>query len=377
MTLGGLAIAIGELVDDAVVGVENILRRLRENRALPQPAPGARGDRRAPARRCAPASSTRPLIIVLVFVPLFALSGIEGRLFAPLGIAYIVSILAIAGDLDHRDAGALPTTCCRGSGRGHERRQLRGARISSAATTRCCDWAFAHQRPSMFASVASRWSSPASARVLLPRAFLPPFNEGTLLVIDAVQSRHLARGIASARLHRRAPHRAGAGGAARSAAAPAAPSSTSMPKACTSARSMSISTRSEPQQGRGLSPTSARGSRCCRLSINIGQPIAHRLDHMLSGVRAQIALKIYRRRPRHAAAARRDSCASALAGVAGLVDLQVEKQVLIPQVRIARRLRARGALRRDAGRGRARRSKRCRTAAGCRRSSKATGASTW
>src|SRR5574343_198798 len=93
MTLGGLAIAIGGLVDDAVVDVENILRRLKENRALPQPRPVLEAARAASA----PARSGivyATLIVVLVVVPLFALPGIEGRLFTPLGLAYIVSILS-------------------------------------------------------------------------------------------------------------------------------------------------------------------------------------------------------------------------------------------------------------------------------------------
>ncbi len=94
MTLGGIAVALGELVDDAIVDVENIFRRLRENNLLPLPA------RRQPIRVVYEASiEVRGAIVfgtamvILVFLPLFALSGIEGRLFAPLGVAYIVSIL--------------------------------------------------------------------------------------------------------------------------------------------------------------------------------------------------------------------------------------------------------------------------------------------
>ena len=90
MTLGGLAIAIGGLVDDAVVDVENMLRRLRENAARAMPAPGAGGGgaRRSMEVRSGIVYAT--VIMVLVFLPLFALPGLEGRLFVPLGVAYIV-----------------------------------------------------------------------------------------------------------------------------------------------------------------------------------------------------------------------------------------------------------------------------------------------
>src|SRR5262249_48287794 len=92
MTLGGLAIAIGELVDDAVVDVENILRRLNENRTRPNPQPVLEVIANA-SQEVRSGVLYATIIIVLVFMPLFAMSGLEGRLFTPLGIAYIVSIL--------------------------------------------------------------------------------------------------------------------------------------------------------------------------------------------------------------------------------------------------------------------------------------------
>jgi HME family heavy-metal exporter len=174
MTLGGLAIAIGELVDDAVVDVENILRRLNENRTRPDPQPVLDVIASA-SQEVRSGVLYATVIIVLVFMPLFAMSGLEGRLFTPLGIAYIVSILGsllvsitVTPVLSYYLFGA------RGSQ--HDSVLLRYLKRANRAVL---VWAIEHRRP-IFASAAIAVVGAASAAVLLPRTFLPPFVEGTL-----------------------------------------------------------------------------------------------------------------------------------------------------------------------------------------------------
>ena len=178
MTLGGLAIAIGELVDDAVVDVENIFRRLRENRE--------QGNPRSVFDVVVQASQEvrsgivyATIIIVLVFVPLFALSGIEGRLFAPLGQAYIVSILcSLLVSITLTPVMAYYLLPGLKQLREHEGGLVRWLKARNAALL---ERAFRHPRLLMGGAGLAVLLAIAGA-FLLPRAFLPPFNEGSYTI---------------------------------------------------------------------------------------------------------------------------------------------------------------------------------------------------
>ncbi len=177
MTLGGLAVAIGELVDDAIVDVENIFRRLHENRQSPQPKHPLQVVFQASTEvRNSIVFST--MIVVLVFVPLFALSGMEGRLFAPLGVAYIVSILAslvvsltVTPVLSYWLLGNAKLM-----EREHDGFVLR---FLKAIFSRVIRFSLAVPVPIVLATLAGVGFS-LMALLSLDRDFLPPFNEGAV-----------------------------------------------------------------------------------------------------------------------------------------------------------------------------------------------------
>ena len=196
MTLGGLAIAIGELVDDAVVDVENIFRRLRENRAAGSP--------RTIFDVVVSASQEvrsgivyATMVIVLVFVPLFALSGIEGRLFAPLGEAYIISILAsLVVSITLTPVMAyymLPRARALA-------RDSALVRLLKWSNRTVLDRAFQHPRTVMTTTAIAVLTAAVAASAL-PRAFLPPFNEGTFTI-----NLHVQPGDLPDQVHTRGPH---------------------------------------------------------------------------------------------------------------------------------------------------------------------------
>jgi HME family heavy-metal exporter len=329
MTLGGLAIAVGELVDDAVVDVENILRRLRENAARAIPVPVMQVVVTASAEvRSGIVYAT--LIIVLVFLPLFAMSGIEGRLFAPLGVAYIVSILCSL-------LVAVTVTPVLSFWLLPRMRRMHGGdaalvRALKAGQDRLLRWAFAH-RPLVLGLAFGGIAIAAASVAFLPRAFLPPFNEGTLVInityqpgISLAESDSLGR--VAERLLMAVPEVKGVGRRTGRA---------ELDEHAEGVHSSELDLDLR-QGGRPRAEVLADiRARLAALpaATNIGQPISHRLDHMLSGVRAQIALKIFGDdldTLRTLAETLRGRLAE---NVPGLTDLQLERQVRIPQLRIA------------------------------------------
>jgi heavy-metal exporter, HME family len=326
MTLGGLAIAIGELVDDAVVDVENILRRLSENRLRRDPRPilAAIGEASQEVRSGVLYAT---IVIVLAFLPLFAMSGLEGRLFAPLGIAYIVSIL---GSL-LVSITLTPVLSCyffaRRAGLTDDGFLLRYLKQAYAAVLSRS----LYSRNLILVTSAIAVSAAGCSAVFLPRTFLPPFNEGTLDVslqynpgISLRESNRL--GLVAERLLMNIPEVASVGRRTGRA---------ELDEHAEGVHFSEIDVDIKPSsRSRNEVLTDVR-SRLAVLpaSVSVGQPIAHRMDHMLSGIRAEIALKIFGDdldTLRNLA----ETLQTRLASVKGLADLQVEKQNRIPQLRV-------------------------------------------
>jgi CzcA family heavy metal efflux pump len=329
MTLGGLAIAIGALVDDAVVDVENIFRRLGLHRAA------AGRDKRSVRDVVAEASIEvrsgilyATLIIVLVFLPLFALSGIEGRLFTPLGIAFIVSILASL-------IVSMTVTPVLSYWLLPRMRNLAEAdsmlmRILRRWQERGLWWCFT--RPTFVIGMpVVAVAGAVLAGALLPRAFLPAFNEGTALISVILQPGisleesdrigRIAEGIvANVPEVRSVGRRTGRA---------------ELDEHAEGVHNSELDVDLKPSDRSREEVLADIRNRLTALpaSIIVGQPIAHRLDHMLSGVRAQIALKIYGD-DYDTLRALASTLEDKLRSVPGVVDLQVEKQVRIPQLQV-------------------------------------------
>jgi CzcA family heavy metal efflux pump len=329
MTLGGLAIAIGELVDDAIVNVENVFRRLRENRHSPNPRPPLEVVYRASSEvRNSIVYAT--ILVVLVFIPLFALSGIEGRLFAPLGIAYIVSILAsFAVSLTVSPALCLYLL---------PKAKIMQEPKDSFVVRHLKNWdrkLLAHTLPHPGIVIGGALALVIGAGSLVPlmgREFLPPFNEGTATInVLAAPGTSL--------------------GESNQLGALAEKLLLTVPEVVSTGRRTGRAELDEHAEGvhyteidvdfkeskrpreEILDDIRTQLAQIPGVVVNIGQPISHRLDHLLSGVRAQIAVKLFGN-DLDLLRAKAAEIQSAMTTVPGVVDLQTEKQVLVPQIRI-------------------------------------------
>lgn len=330
MTLGGLAVAIGELVDDAIVDVENIFRRLRENKHSPHPKPALRVVYEASSEvRNSIVFST--ILVVLVFIPLFALGGMEGRLFTPLGIAYIVSILASlvvsltvtpvlsywllpnAKFMEHEHDGPL----------------LRFLKWIAGFAIRV---SVRHPWPILTAvSIAVAISLFTVTR--LGRDFLPPFNEGSVQVnvllppgTSLATSNHIA-GMVDERI-------------GKIKGVVAFGRRTGRAELDEHAEGVNVSETIisfDPHSGRSreeiLAEIREELTQVPGVVISAEQPLAHLISHMLSGVKAQVGIKLY---GDDLAILRRkaNEMKAAMQGVPGVKDLLVEQQIEIPQLQI-------------------------------------------
>lgn len=331
MTLGGMAIAIGALVDDAIIVVENVRRRLREDRLRParERRSTIRIIRRA-ARQIRDPILDATVIISIVFVPLFLLSGVEGRMLRPLGLAYIVSILSSL-----LVAVTVTPALCRillpGDPALARRREPWMMRRIEAAYRPVLEWALRHSSL-ILAGAALLLAGTVAVVPFLGRSFLPEFQEGALTVSvvslpgtslpesDAIGARverqllaHPAVAATSRRTGRADLDEHAQGANASEIDAPLDLSEHELAEVMAALR----------DDLTGLPGT----------NVTIGQPIGHRIDHMLSGTRAAIAVNLFGpdlRRLRELAG----EIETVAAEVDGLVDVSVERQAEIPQLQI-------------------------------------------
>ncbi len=329
MTLGGLAIAIGELVDDAIVDVENVFRRLRENRLSEKPKSILKVTYEA-SREVRNSIVFATIIVVLVFIPLFSLPGFEGRLFIPIGIAYVVSLLAsLLVSLT-----LTPVLCSyllgKTFGSDHESVFVR---LLKQYVRRILDYTL--QKPWQIICTCSLLVITSIAAVpFMGRNFIPPFNEGSAMLEVIARpgvSLEFSNKIASAveQTLSTIPEIVSTGrrtGRADEDDHAAGVNNTEIEIALKP---------SERNRSEVFSEIRNKVSAVLPQDVytSLSQPISHRLDHVLSGIKSQVALKVFGpdlRILRQQAA----EIKNAISEVSGVVDLRMDGQILIPQYKI-------------------------------------------
>jgi CzcA family heavy metal efflux pump len=355
MTLGGIAVAVGELTDDAIVDIENIFRRLKENRHKVRPD--------HPLKVIFLASSEvrnsivfATLIVCLVVLPFFFLSGLEGRMFAPLALAYIVSLLASLA-VSLTVTPVLTSFLLPRARFLKHRRDPFLLRWLKWLDERVLRFALRHPWPILLGTLTLAVCSKLIV-FWMGSEFLPPFNEGTLTI--NVQTDPGTRLAESVRVARRAEeallqvpevlsvsrrtgraeqdeHAEGVNSSEidvrlEQHERPKAGWYSAVSRAMPGLHRWGVAVTGRPRE-QVLADIRERITSIPGVKVNIGQPIAHRLDHMMSGVRAQIAVKVFGDDLRELRDAAQD-VQTRMSQVRGVVDLQVEPQVEISQLRL-------------------------------------------
>lgn len=335
MSLGGMAIAIGSLVDDAIVDVENVFKRLRENAALPASERKSRKEVVFMAShevRIPILNST--IIIIVSFVPLFFLSGMEGRMLAPLGVAFITSLVAstiVALTL----TPVLSSYLLSGEGKGGKAQSEPVVeKALKGVYSRALGWALSHWK-GVVAGTSVALVLTLVVYSTLGSSFLPPFNEGSFTInVSAMPGIALDESDAIGRQ--------------------VEDSLLAIPEITTVGRKTGRAELDEHALGVNVSEIEAPYELTNRtkaelmadvrkrlgsipgIAVEVGSPISHRIDAMLSGSKSNLAIKVFGDDLNHLFRLGNE-IKEAVEGIDGLADLNVEQQVERPQLQIVPR----------------------------------------
>ncbi len=325
MTLGGLAIAVGELVDDAIVDVENIIRRLRELKS----EEGILKCIYLASKEIRSSIVLATITVVIVFIPLFQLEGIEGRFFIPLGMAYVISILcSLLVSITVTPAlSAIVFKNKKSTGE----KESRFSYFLKKADAKLLSKTIEHPHLILIIFIAC-FAYSVQLLVHFKKDFMPEFNETTatinvittpgislsnsneigteaekkILEVKGVRSVSRRTGRAELDEHAEGVHYSEL--------------DVDFDEKLKNKSDVLEEIRNKLKEINGA-------------SINIGQPISHRIDHLLSGVRAQIAIKIFGN-DLNTIRSKAAEVYHAIKDTDGLVDLQIEQQTLVPQIKI-------------------------------------------
>ncbi len=332
MSLGGIAIAIGSLVDDAIVDVENVYKRIRQNHALPKDQRKSMLDvvYHASAEVRMPIFNSS-LIIIASFLPLFFLSGMEGRMLIPLGVSFIVALIAstiVALTLT-------PVLCSflLGSKKAEEREkpEPRITRAMRAAYSKTLQRVINRPKP-LIVAIAVLFVISGGLFLTLGRSFLPGFNEGSFTInVSTLPGISLDESDAIGR--------------------EAEKIIMSVPEITTVGRKTGRAELDEHSLGVNVSEIEApyklngrtrsevareireKLSELPGVNVEIGQPISHRLDHMLSGTKSQIAIKLFGS-DLNQLFTTGNQIKNTIKSIPGLVDVNIEQQIERPELSI-------------------------------------------